>query len=177
MAELSIRKTNGHGQQPQQQQRQQQPMQPQMTPMGYPHPLRLMRELMRWDPFSEMAPMMGAPMQQGVLAAFDIKETADAVIFKADLPGFTEKDLELNVMGNRLTVSGTRRDEREEKGDTYYVAERRQGRFSRSFTLPQGVDLDKVAADLKQGVLTITVPRASAGQAKKIAVKASTPKQ
>lgn len=176
MAELTIRKTNGHGQHQQRQQAQPSPM---MTPATM-HPLRWMRELMKWDPFFEMAPLAGqltgAPMQQGVLGAFDVKETPEALVFKADLPGFTEKDVEITAANQRLTISGTRQDEREEKGDTYYVMERRQGRFSRSFTLPQGVDLDKVAAELKQGVLTITVPRASAGQAKKIAVKAATPK-
>ena len=175
MAELSIRKTtgNGNGQHPQRHEAQSQPM---MAPPPM-HPLRMMRELMRWDPFSELAPMMGQlRMPQGVIAAFDVKETPDALVFKADLPGFSEKDLEITAAGQRLTISGTRQDEREEKGDTFYVAERRHGRFSRSFTLPQGVDVDKVAAELKQGVLTITVPRASAGQAKKIAVKATTSK-
>ena len=173
MADITIRKTNGNGQHPQRQQQQPHPSPPMMMP-GV-HPLRWMRELMRWDPFSAMAPML-PPMQQAMNAAFDVKETPDALVFKADLPGFSEKDLDVTAVGNRLTVSGSRQDEREEKGDTFYVAERRHGRFSRSFTLPQGVDVDKVAAELKQGVLTITVPRAVAGQAKKIAVKGSTPK-
>lgn len=167
MAELTIRKTPG-GQQQQQQQLQRQPQ-------GMMQPHRLWRELMRWDPFSELAPMMGQQPGQGVLATFDVKETPEAYVFRADLPGFSEKDLELAAAGNRLTVSGTRRDEREETaGDTYYVAERRFGAFSRTFTLPQGVDLEHINAELKQGVLTVTVPRASAGPAKKISVKAVT---
>lgn len=165
MAELAIRKTNGNGHH--QQQRQASQPAPMMPP-AMMHPLRWMRELMNLSELGQL--------RQGVMAAFDVKETPEALVFKADLPGFTEKDLEITAAGQRLTISGTRQDEREDKGDTFYVMERRHGRFSRSFTLPQGVDLDKVAAELKQGVLTITVPRASAGQAKKIAVKASTPK-
>lgn len=172
MADITIRKTNGNGQHLERQQ-QPHPSPPMMMPGG--HPLRWMRDLMKWDPFSAMAPM-AMPMQPGVIAAFDVKETPAALIFKADLPGFSEKDLDITAVGNRLTISGTRTDEREEKGDTFYVAERRHGRFTRSFTLPQGVDVDKVTAELKQGVLTVTVPRAVAGQAKKIAVKAATPK-
>ncbi len=166
MADISIRKSSNGGQQQPQRQPQAQGLQPQ-------NPLRLMRDLMHWDPFSELAPMLGMQSSHGVFAAFDVKETPDAYVFKADLPGFTEKDVEITAAGNRLTIAGVRRDEREEKGDTYYVAERRHGTFNRSFTLPQGVDVEHVNAELKQGVLTVTVPRVSAQMAKKISVKSS----
>ncbi len=162
MAELAIRKTPGGQQQSMQRQQ------------GMMQPLRALRDLMRLDPFSELAPMMGLQSGQGVFAAFDVKETPAAYVFRADLPGFTEKDLDIAASGDRMTISGTRRDEREEKNDTYYVAERRFGTFNRTFTLPQGVDLEQINAELKQGVLTVTVPRASAGPAKKISVKAVT---
>ncbi len=159
MAELAIRKTNG-GQQ----------MQPKQNPMN------LLREMMKWDPFSELAPVLGLQPGEGIVASFDVKETPNAYIFKADIPGFTEKDLDITTAGNRLTISGNRRDEREDKGDTYYVCERRYGSFSRAFTLPQGVDVEHVNAEVKHGVLTVTVPRVAAPAAKKIQVKSASVK-
>ncbi len=159
MAQLAIRKTNG-GQH-------QQPSQG----LAQQRPARLLRDLMNWDTFSELSPLFGVQPLEGVLATFDVKETNNAYIFKADLPGFTEKDIDLTAAGDRLTISGNRKDEREDKGDTYYVCERRYGNFSRSFALPQGVDLDHVNAEMKQGVLTVTVPRVAAAPVKKIQVK------
>lgn len=163
MAQLAIRKTNGGQQQ-------------QAQGIAQQRPVNMLRDLMNWDPFSELSPMFGAQPIEGVLASFDVKETPNAYIFKADLPGFTEKDLDLATAGNRLTISGTRKDEREDKGDTYYVCERRYGNFSRTFTLPQGVDLEHVNAEMKQGVLTVTVPRVAAAPAKKIQVKSAAAK-
>ncbi|MDP1827685.1 MAG: Hsp20/alpha crystallin family protein [Archangium sp.] len=160
MAELAIRKTNG-GQQRQ---------------PGQQSPMNLLREMMKWDPFSEMAPVLGLQPGEGIVASFDVKETPNAYIFKADIPGFTEKDLDITTAGNRLTISGNRRDEREDKGDTYYVCERRYGSFSRAFTLPQGVDVEHVNAEVKHGVLTVTVPRVAAPAAKKIQVKSASVK-
>ena len=148
------------------------------TPQAVPataatlEPFRLMRDFLRWDPLLDYGP--GAPT--AFMPSFDVKETPSAYLFKADVPGFSEKDLDLTTAGNRLTIAGNRRDEREDKGDTYYVCERRYGHFSRSFTLPQGVDLEHVNAELKQGVLTVTVPRVAAAPAQKIAVKAPAPK-
>lgn len=159
MAELAIRKTNG-GQQRQGEQR----------------PMNLLREMMKWDPFSELAPVLGLQPGEGIVASFDVKETPNAYIFKADIPGFTEKDLDITTAGNRLTISGNRRDEREDKGDTYYVCERRYGSFSRAFTLPQGIDVEHVNAEVKHGVLTVTVPRVAAPAAKKIQVKSASVK-
>ena len=157
MAELAIRRGNGG------------PMQP--TPR-----IPSMRELMKWDPFVDMAPLLGSLPMEGIVASFDVKETPNTFIFKADLPGFVEKDLDISAVGDRLTISGHRRDEREDKGDTYYLSERRYGSFSRTFTLPDGIDLDHVNAELKQGVLTVTVPRVAPAPAKKIVVKSASAK-
>lgn len=162
MAELTIRKTNGGSQ-----------ARPSQA-ITQANPLRYLREMMKWDPFSEMAPLLGHQGGEGIVAHFDVKETPNAFIFKADLPGFVEKDIDITSVGNQLTISGHRKDEREDKGDTYYVCERRYGSFSRSFTLPQGVDVDHVSADIKHGVLTVNVPRVAAAPAKKIPVKAAT---
>jgi HSP20 family protein len=139
-------------------------------------PLRVMRSLLNWDPFREMAafPM---PDERGAVFAptFEVKETKDSYLFKADVPGIKESDLEVTVTGNRLTVSGKRDAEKEEQTDTYYAYERSYGQFTRSFTLPDGADMEKLNADLKDGVLTLSLPKKPEVQPKKIAVKAGTP--
>ena len=87
------------------------------------------------------------------------------------MPGIQDKDLEVTMTGNRLTVSGKREEEKEDKSDRYYAYERTYGSFTRSFTLPDGADTDKLRASLEKGVLAITVPKRPEVQAKKIAVK------
>lgn len=136
-------------------------------------PAQYLRELMRMDPFSELMPMTGfSPMMEGWSPFFEVTETPQAFVFRADLPGVTEKDLEISNAHYRLTIAGHRHEEREEQGDTWYVAERRQGSFSRAFTLPPEADVDHVNASLEHGVLTVTVPRLpEAKGVKKIAVK------
>jgi HSP20 family protein len=92
-------------------------------------------------------------------------------MFLADLPGIEAKDIEILLTGNRLTIAGVRIDkvEKGEEGE-YYARERTYGRFSRSFTLPEGADLNSVHANLASGVLTIVFPKLPAVQPKKIAV-------
>lgn len=133
-------------------------------------PFRAMREMFRWDPFNQMAPAW--PELQGEFApAFEVKENKESYLFKADVPGVKENDIEVTVTGNRLTISGQRNEEVEEKSDTYFSRERKYGSFSRSYTLPDGADLEHVHADLKGGVLTVAVPKRPEVQPKKIAVK------
>jgi HSP20 family protein len=137
-----------------------------------PDPWRTMRALLSWDPFREIAPF--PTFEEGVAAfspAFDVKETQDGYLFKADLPGVGDKDLEVTMTGNRLSVSGKRDEEKEEKSERSYTYERTYGSFTRSFTLPDGVDVDKLSASLDKGVLTITVPKTPEVQSKKIPVK------
>jgi len=136
------------------------------------NPLRMMRDLLRWDPFGEMAPL---PATEGYALAFtpafEVKESKDAYSFKADVPGIKEQDLEITSTGNRLTVSGKREAEQQEKTETYFVYERSYGSFTRSFTLPDGVDVDHIKAELKDGELTIAVPKLPAAMPKKIALQ------
>ena len=134
-------------------------------------PLRLMREMLGWDPFREITPLLpvGVP---GFAPAFEVKEAKDSYVFKADLPGVKEADLEVNVAGSRLTVSGKREAEKEEKDDTYYTYERSYGSFTRTFTLPAEVDTAHVKAELKAGELTIVVPKTPAAVAKKVPIAA-----
>jgi HSP20 family protein len=86
-------------------------------------------------------------------------------------PGIADKDLEVTLTGNRLTVCGKREAEKEDKSERYYTYERNYGAFSRSFTLPDGADFEKLQASLESGVLAITVPKKPEIQPKKIAVK------
>jgi HSP20 family protein len=133
-----------------------------------PDPFEMMRNLMRWDPLAEMG------FGRGELAfapTFEVKETKDAYVFKADLPGIREEDLDVSLTGNRLTVSGKREEEKRQEEDRYYACERTYGSFSRSFTLPEGVDAEHAEADLSSGVLTITLAKRPEVKPRKIEVK------
>lgn len=132
-----------------------------------------LRWLLRWDPFREMMPSWfgNPPVEATFSPAFEVKENKDSFLFKADLPGVNEADVEVKLAGDRLTISGKREAEREEKDDTYYTYERSFGTFLRTFTLPDGFDGEHVQAELKSGVLTVVVPKKATAQAKSIAVK------
>jgi HSP20 family protein len=140
-----------------------------MTPSAW-EPLRLMRHLFSWDPFAEMFPT-GRWEVTAFAPRFEVKETKDAYVFKADLPGVEEKDLDITLTGNRITVSGTREAEERKESETYYAFERSYGSFSRAFTLPEGADVEHCEADLKAGVLTLSVPKRAEHLAKKISLK------
>ena len=159
MANITVRKENGN--------------QPAPIATWEPRwePFRIMRDLMGWDPFREMAPIL-PQIPAGFVPSFEVKETKDAYLFKADVPGVKLADLDVSVTGNRLSVSGRREAEKEEKTDTYYTCERSYGEFTRSFTLPDGADASAVKADLDQGVLTLSIKKAPQAQAKKIEVQA-----
>ena len=136
-------------------------------------PLRAARELLRWDPFREMAPSLW-PSEEMLtfMPAFEVKETGNAYVFKADLPGVREQDLDITRTGNRLTISGKREAEEEDKGNTYYAYERNYGSFTRSFTLPEGID-ENINAQLKDGVLELVVPKKAEAQPKKIGLRSA----
>jgi HSP20 family protein len=133
-------------------------------------PFRLMRELMNWDPFAEMMPSLNTEAMV-FTPRFEVKETKDAYVFKADLPGIDEKDVDISLTGNRLTVSGKREAEEQNESDRYYAYERSYGSFSRSFTLPDGADVDHANADMKNGVLMISIPKKPEHQPRKISLK------
>jgi HSP20 family protein len=103
--------------------------------------------------------------------SFDMAETDAAVEIKMDVPGVDAKDIDIQVNGNLLTISGNRREEKEEKGKTYHRVERSYGSFSRSITLPCAVNEDKVAANYQEGVLKVTLPKTQESKAHKIKVK------
>lgn len=140
-----------------------------VTPFGVAwDPFHIVREALAWEPFREAAP--AAAEQPTYAPRFDVKETKDAYVFRADLPGVKQENLEISLTGNLLSVSGHREEERREQSDTSYASERSYGSFSRSFTLPEGIDGENVMADLKDGVLALTVPKKPEVQSRKIAV-------
>jgi HSP20 family protein len=138
-----------------------------------------LRWLLRWDPFREMAPAwLAQPMAEATFApAFEVKETKESFLFKADLPGMKEADVEIKLTGNRLAISGKREAEREDRDETFYTYERAYGSFMRSFTLPDGIDGDHVHAELKDGVLSVVVPKLAVAQGKTIAIKGADAKK
>jgi len=91
------------------------------------------------------------------------------------LPGMDEKSIEVKLANGVLTIKGEKQNEKEEKQKDYYLRERSFGSFERSFQVPDGVDGDKIAANFKKGVLTLTLPKSAEAQKaeKKIAVKAA----
>lgn len=107
--------------------------------------------------------------------AVDVTEADGAYKVTAELPGLAEKDIEVSVSGDMLVLRGEKRQEREEKEANYYLSERSYGSFQRSFTLPDGVDRDKISAEFSKGVLTLTLPKTAEAkkQDKKIEVKAT----
>ncbi len=132
---------------------------------------RWTRNFFGWDPFREMQPF--ASVERAFTPAFEIKETREGYLFKADLPGTKETDLDITITGSRLTIKGKREEETKQESDTYYCYERSYGSFARAFTLPEGCDGSKAHAELKEGVLTLLVPKTPEAQPKKIDVKSN----
>lgn len=102
----------------------------------------------------------------------DVVETDAEVKVQAELPGLEEKDFEVSVSQDTLTIRGEKKQEQEEKGRNYYRAERSYGSFQRSIPLPRNVDADRVSAEFTKGVLTVLLPKVAAPQdRKKVVVK------
>lgn len=129
-------------------------------------PFRVMDALLRWDPYRGDNNLLSRGSEY--TPKFDVKETKHAYVLRADLPGVKEEDVDLSLNGNLLTVSGKRDDERREEGEQYYSVERSYGTFSRSFSLPDGIDAAGISADLKSGVLTVQIPKRPEAQPRKI---------
>lgn len=106
-----------------------------------------------------------------MVPALDISETDTALDVRMDVPGVTAKDIDIKINGNLLTVSGERKEEKEEKGKTFHRIERSYGNFSRSVTLPCAVAEGEVAAEYLDGVLTIKLPKKEESKPHKVKVK------
>lgn len=142
--------------------------------------------IVRWDPMREIEDMftrytkaMGWPglaAQEAISPAewvprVDIAETDNAYLIKAEIPGVNKEDVKITIDDGVLTVSGERKEEKEENNKKLHRVERFYGTFSRSFTLPDNVDETKIDAQFKDGVLTLTVPKTEKAKPKAIEVK------
>ena len=103
--------------------------------------------------------------------AVDIKEEKDRYLMEVELPGFTEKDVELKVENNVLTLSSKKEETKEESKKGYIRKERKSYSFIRSFSLPENTDIEKIKANFKNGILNIEIPKAPESQPKYIEVK------
>lgn len=141
-------------------------------------------EIQPWRPFREVVSLRDAmdrlfedsviTPKSGGMPKIDVKDTKGAILVKAELPGMTEEDINVEVNDGVMTISGEKKEEAEKEDEGYYYKESHSGTFSRSFTLPADVKEDKAEAEMKNGVLWITVPKTEAKQPKKIAIKKST---
>ena len=104
--------------------------------------------------------------------AMDLVETEGDLVLRADLPGLGKDDVEIEVKDGVLTVSGERKAEHEEKSEGFYRVERAFGRFSRSLTIPEGVDAEAITADFNEGVLEVRIPKPAERQPHRIAIGA-----
>lgn len=136
----------------------------------------------RWDTFREILALEnrlksryrgsdhGTELTAGFTPAVDIYEDAEKVVLKLEVPGIEEKDLDVSVEKNTLTVKGQRKFENEEKEENFHRIERRYGSFYRSFTLPATVDTDNVDAKYNAGVLKLELKKKPEAQPKQIKV-------
>lgn len=109
------------------------------------------------QPFGDKT--VGAPAP-----AVDLADRGDAYEITAELPGMTEKEVEVKLANGVLTIKGEKREESEETKKDYYISERRYGAFQRNFRVPDGVDADRIAAHVSDGVLTVTLPKTAGAE-------------
>jgi HSP20 family protein len=111
--------------------------------------------------------------QAGFAPAVNVKQTDKGVEVTAELPGIDEKNVEVSLADNALTIRGEKKAEKEDKGEGWFVSERSFGSFMRTIPLPVEIDEDKVTAQFRNGVLTVTLPAAADAErkARKIEVK------
>jgi HSP20 family protein len=120
---------------------------------------------------SPAAPAGGAPTaQRRWIPAMDLLETADEFVLHADLPGLGEGDVSIELDDSVLTISGERPSAHESQKEGYYRVERAWGAFSRSLTLPEGVDPDSVKASFTQGVLEVRIPKPAQRKPRKVSI-------
>ena len=144
--------------------------------------------IVRWEPLRELgslqnemnrlfntvfdapAPANGGTTMRRWMPAMDLVETDDHFVLRADLPGMSEGDIKIEFEDGTLTVSGERKTEHESGKEGYYRVERAFGAFSRSLTLPQGIDAEAVTAHFDRGVLEIRIPKPEVRKPRRIEI-------
>ncbi len=121
----------------------------------------------------DVEPFWRGEISWGKVPAVDVTDTEKAYEITAELPGLDEKNVEVKFSNGVLTIKGEKKEEREEKKKDYHLSERRYGSFQRSFTVPDGVDAEKIDATFKDGLLTVSLPKTPEVQKKEkqIAIK------
>jgi HSP20 family protein len=114
----------------------------------------------------DVEPFWRGDFSWGKVPAVDVADTDKGYEITAELPGMDEKNIEVKLSEGTLTIKGEKKEEKEEKRKGYYLSERHYGSFQRSFSVPDGVDADKVEASFKNGVLTVTLPKTPESQKK-----------
>lgn len=146
---------------------------------------RVSRALRPWfgrDPFTDLQQEMDALLSRFeagwngdstlavVSPSVDLSETDGSLQIRMDVPGIKAEEINIEVSGNTIRISGEHKEEKEEKGKTFHRLERRSGSFTRALTLPAAVKEDKVSAECKDGVLTITLPKTEVAKTQTVKV-------
>ncbi|MBW6508946.1 MAG: Hsp20/alpha crystallin family protein [Desulfuromonadales bacterium] len=140
-------------------------------------------KLTKWDPFREMEGLMGRqdwPFRGGTMTAgegadwaprVDISETDTGFTIKADIPGVKREDVKISIEDRVLSIRGESRQEKEDKSEKMHRVERFYGSFSRSFTLPENIDIEKIDASFKDGLLNLVIPKIEVVKPKSVEVE------
>jgi HSP20 family protein len=144
-----------------------------LAPLFGREPFRTLQEEMD-DLIGRFSADWNGEWLRGVMVpSIDVTEGDNTLQVRMDVPGVNPEEINIEVTGNTLRVSGERKEEKEEKGKTYHRVERRSGSFARSLTLPCAVKDDKVSAESHEGVLTITLPKTEESKTHKVKVKSN----
>lgn len=135
-----------------------------------------------WSPWKDLESQMNrilgevgeafGPVQQAWAPAVDFRESEEAYTLEADVPGLKKEDIRLEILEDRVTISGERKHEAEKEGEGYRRIERSSGRFERSFRIPEGFDAEGAEATFEDGVLRVTLPKREADKPRLVEVKA-----
>ena len=147
--------------------------------------------IVRWEPLRELGTLQSemnrlfntvfdGPTPSGTtmrrwMPPMDLVEAGEEFVLRADLPGLGEDDVKIELEDSTLTISGERKAEHEAKGEGFYRVERATGAFSRSLTLPKGVDPETVTARFDRGVLEVRIPKPAERKPRRISIGGSEP--
>jgi HSP20 family protein len=134
----------------------------------------LQREIDRlFDDFTRGFPTLADTGPGKLMPNIDVTETDKEIEITAELPGLEEKDVQIKLSDNLLTIRGEKKAEKEQKDKNYRIVERSFGSFERTLELPEGINADAIKANISKGILKVTVPKPAPAQSKKIEVKSA----
>jgi len=128
---------------------------------------KMQREMERW--MSPIRPLLA--FQSNVYPPMNVYDDGESFIVRAEIPGVDPKNIDVSVVGDTLTIKGKREETTEKEDECYHRRESNHGEFRRAFTLPDQVDVNKVLANTKDGVLEVRLPRAESAKVRRIDVK------